>query len=97
MRMSQKQLRCLIREAIVSASHVYTSGPEAAMALTQKILSSRLSTMSPSEVAVNYESEIEKSITDAGVENPAWRSMIFGALKMIPPHAFIRKSNNSQP
>lgn len=90
MRISESQLRRIIRETIVSASQEYIEGPEAAMSRTQASLRLRLSDQLPALGSEEHLKMIQDSMDDAGVTDVSHRDMISSALKMIPPKFLIK-------
>lgn len=89
MRITESQLRRIIREERVSASQDYLAGPEAAMSRTQSALARRLIDLLPAQGSPEHLEMLSASMDDQEITDPALRSMIIGALKMIPPHSMI--------
>lgn len=92
MRISESQLRRIIRETIVSASQEYIEGPEAAMSRTQEALVRRLIALLPEPGSVDHIRLIQDSMDESGVIDASQRDMISRALKMIPPKIMISQS-----
>lgn len=92
MRITESQLRRIIRETIVSASRDYIEGPEAAMTRTQSSLADKLSSLLPVLGSGDYLSMIKDSMDESGVTDISQRDMISGALKLIPPQIIISQA-----
>lgn len=101
MKITESQLRLIIREELVGASPAYMSGPEAAMSLTKSALITKLTKLQnlqklPMLGSEEHFSAITASIVEAGLSpDSSLGTMIFSTLKMIPPKFMISHAQRS--